>query len=117
AGPVIGLEGLHGFGADAPDLAVAIEIAVAVHFVEEVFDEKADVFAALAQGGQKEANDAQAVEKVFAEASGANFVFQAAVGRSDDADIDGDGFVGADAADFTLFQHAQKLGLQIDGQL
>src|SRR6266542_2870920 len=47
----------------------------------------------------------------------AHLVLEVAVGGGDDAHVDLDGLVGADAADLALLERAQELGLQIERQL
>ena len=47
----------------------------------------------------------------------AHLLAQAAVGRGDQPHVDRDVVVGADAPDLAPLEHAQQLGLQVDGQL
>ena len=82
-----------------------------------MFDEEREVVDAVAQGRQEEAHDGEAVEEVFAEAVVSDFVFEFSVGGGDDADVDGYGFWGADAADFALFEDAQEFWLQLEAEL
>ena len=57
-----------------------------------------DVFLALAQRRQPDLERVHAEEQVFAEAPFGDHVLQVAIRRADDADIDVDGLVLADAA-------------------
>ena len=52
-------------------------------------DEAGDFVAPFAQRRDAEADDVEAVEEVFAEASVADRVFEVGVGGGDDADVDG----------------------------
>ena len=68
-------------------------------------------------GGRKISKRVDAVHQVFAEVAGRDHFGQVAVRGADDAHVDGERFVFADAADFAAFQHAQQLGLHRLGQL
>ena len=54
-------------------------------------DERGDLVAAFAERGDREADDVQAIEEVFAEPAGADGVFEIRVRGGDDADVDGQG--------------------------
>ena len=68
-------------------------------------------------GGQVEVHDVEAVVEVLAEAPGADLLFEDAVGRGDDADVDLLRLAVADAEDDALLQRAQELHLQVQRQL
>ncbi len=82
----------------------------------EAADEEArqigNVLATLAQRGQRNGHDVEAVVKVFAEIAGVDRRFEIAVGGGDDAHINLDRPAAADALEFTFLQHAQHLGLE-----
>ena len=70
-----------------------------------------EVFLAVAQGGDEEGDDVEAVEEVLAKIALGDFVFEVLVGGGDDADIDVDGVGGADGEETLLVQGPQDLGL------
>src|SRR6266540_763797 len=78
-------------------------------------DEKAnqlrDVLGPLAERGQRDSDDAQAVEQVFAEILVLDSRFEIAVGGRQDADVHRDVLSGAQALDGPFLKYAQKLGL------
>ena len=55
----------------------------------------------------------QTIIQIFAEPAFVHFVGQITVGCTDDAHIDFADFVASDPPDFTLFEHAQQLRLQL----
>ena len=69
-GPVVFAQQAHGLAVDGFDLA-AVLVAVTL---EEEGDELRDVVAALAEGGQINRHDVQAVIQVFTEAAGADLL-------------------------------------------
>ena len=77
----------------------------------EVIDEERYVFFAVVETGHVDWYDIEPVEEVFAEAAFVDFVLQVFVGSGEDTHIDFDGFVGADACDFTLLQCAEHFSL------
>ena len=58
---------------------------------DEVVDHAGDFVATFAQRFEREADDVEAVEEVFAEPAVADGVFEVGVGGGDDADVDGEG--------------------------
>ena len=71
-----------------------------------------DVFLALAQRRHRARHDVQPVEQILAEAPGGDLALEIFVGRRDDAHVDADGLLAADALELLLLQHAQQLELQ-----
>ena len=67
---------------------------------------------APAQGRQLDGQHFQAVVQVFAESALPYHLRQVTVGRADDAHVDGDHAVRADAAHLALLYHAQQAALQ-----
>src|SRR6185312_3729499 len=55
--------------------------------------------------------------EILAELALLHFLAQILLGRGDDADVDIDGAIAADATDLALLEHAQELGLQIEREL
>ena len=84
---------------------------------EQVLGQRLDVAGPLAQARQADLERVDAVHQVFAEIAGLDHLGQVAVRGADDAHIDLERVVVADAADFAAFQHAQQLGLHALGQL
>ena len=81
-------------------------------FAREVVGQGADVLGPLAQRGQAQVHDIQAIEQVFAEGAVLDRLGQVAVGGGDDADVHLDRLGAADAVDLALLDGAQQLGLQ-----
>src|SRR5207253_1041288 len=80
---------------------------------QEVVGEQGDIVAALAQWGQEDGHDVDAVIKVFAKTSGAHHLFQVLVGGGEQAKINVLGSSSAQALHGMRLQHAQQLGLQL----
>ena len=76
-----------------------------------------NVVEARAQRRQVNFERVDAVHQVFAEIAGFDHFVQVAMRGADDAHIDGERLVFADAANLAAFQHAQQLGLHRLGQL
>jgi hypothetical protein len=81
------------------------------HLLSEMFDERGDVFAALAQGRQAQGEDEDAVKEILAEFAVADLGFEVAMCGDYDANIDGDGALAADAFNFSFFEDAEEFGL------
>ena len=82
-----------------------------MYFLQEELHQQGNVFQALAERRDANLDGAQAVKKIFAEASGQNFGAQVAIGGGDQADVDLFYFGRADALDFAILNHAQQFGL------
>ena len=80
-------------------------------FRDEVAGEQRDVFAPLAQGGQLEGDDVEAVVQVLTKGPGLDGLLQVPVRRRDDAHVNADGARAADALELALLQDAQQLRL------
>ena len=76
-----------------------------------------NVVAALAQRGQPEVHDVQAVVEVLAEFAGLDHLLEVAIGRGDDADVALLRLAVADAEDDALLDRAQQLHLKLRRQL
>ena len=76
-----------------------------------------DVFAALAQRRQRDHDDTQAVEKIFAELLFLHRRFQVAMRGGDDAHVHRDRFLAAQALEASFLQHAQQFHLRARGQV
>src|SRR5205085_8534669 len=84
---------------------------------EEMFDERRDVFASLAQGRDVERDDVQTIEEVGAEALLLHFLRKVAIGGGDDAHVGRAVARRADAAVTSLFEQVQQLHLRGRRQL
>ena len=80
---------------------------------EEVAGQGRDVFAAVRQARDVDADDVQAVEQVFAELARLHQGFEVLVGGGDDAHVDLDRCVPADTVELAVGQHTQQAGLRI----
>jgi len=78
---------------------------------EEVFGQGDDVLASVAQWRDVNGEGGQAVVQILTELAFRDPVLHVAVGGGDNAHIDLDVFIAADAADGAAFQCAQQLGL------
>ena len=85
ARPVVLLECLEGLVADRLDLAVAVGVDVEIAGLQEVVGQQRDVLEAVPQRGKLEADDAEAIEEVLAEAAGLDLLLEVAVGGGDDS--------------------------------
>ena len=81
---------------------------------DEVVREWSYVLDALPQRRQRDRDDVQAIEEVFAEVPGGDRARQVAVARGDDAGVRGQRLVRAHAVVCPLLQDAQELGLQVE---
>ena len=84
---------------------------------EEVAHDERDVLLALAQRRHVDRHHREAEVEILAELALLHLALQVLLGRRDDADVDLDGAVAADAPDLALLEHAQELGLQVERQL
>src|SRR5437773_958718 len=80
-------------------------------------DEAWNLIAPFAKRPDREADDVQAVEEIFAELTGVHGLFEIGVRGGDDADVDRQGGWLAERGDFPRLEKAQELGLQIEPQL
>src|SRR5690606_20440412 len=107
ARPAVGREQIDGVLLDARDALLQPR----VELPEEVLDEERDVPGALAERGQADGHDVEAVEEVLAERALSDELLEIAVGRGDEADVDVDGLDAADALELALLEGAQELHL------
>ena len=76
-----------------------------------MLDQRRDVGETIAQRRHTQHMHVQPIEQVLAEPSLRQLLLEIAMGRCDDARVDSDRLVRADAGDFALLEHAQELGL------
>src|SRR5690606_8986481 len=84
--------------------------------VEEVAGEEGDVAVTVAERGQPAGEHEQAVIEVAAEPAFGDGALEADAGRGDDADIDADGALAAEAADLAVLEGGEQLGLERERQ-
>src|SRR5207247_8349384 len=89
----------------------------AVHFVNEVTDEKRNIASALAQRRQINRDHLQPKVEIFAETFLFNGFLQILVRRRQDAHIRFQDFVPADAAVFIVLENAEQFCLQLQGNV
>ena len=107
-------EELVGSGAREPDDGPPALRGVAPH---EASREKQDVASPLAQRRHVHAHHVDAVVQIFAEAALLDRGLEIAVGRGDDAGVEGELLVAADGPDRPLLQDSQELHLHAGRQL
>ena len=83
---------------------------------DEMVDEAGDLVAPFPERRDRQADDVQAVEEVFAEFAVADGVFELRVRGGDDADVDGQGSGLAEGRDFARFEEAEELGLEVESE-
>ena len=76
--------------------------------------ERGDVAGALAQRRDAQREHAQAVVEILAERALAHGLLEIAIAGCEHADVERNGFAGAERLDLALLQHAQQLGLQAE---
>ena len=113
SGPGITLQSLHCFRGDL--LNVAAEFAAEA--TEEVFEEHGEVFAALAQRGKVDGEDAEAVVEVGAERFLVGHGFEVAMSGGDEADVGADGLVSTDAFEGLFLEESEDFGLEGEGHV
>ena len=83
----------------------------------EVLGEDGDLLGAVAERGDEDVDDVEAVVQVLAEAPLGDGPLEVLVGGGDDADVDLDVAAGAEAGELAVLQDVQELGLQRQGHL
>ncbi len=104
---------LLGVGVDAIDFFAELFEGAG----EDVVDEERDVVAAVAERGEFDDGALDAEVEVFAEGFVADGVEEIFVGGGEEADVDFDGVVGAEAGDFAVLQDAEEFGLHGEGHV
>src|SRR3989441_6582317 len=79
--------------------------------------EPGDFVAAFAQRANRQRDDVQAVEEILAELAFAHELFEVLVSGGKDADVHGQRGRFAERRDFTRFEEAEQLGLEVEAQL
>jgi hypothetical protein len=113
ARPAVEEQPLHRFLGDG-EMAFAV---LGGRLRDEMIDEGGNLVAAFAQRPEREADDVDAVEKVFAESAAADGVFEVRIRGGDDADVDGERPRLAERRDLARLEEAQQLRLHVEAQL
>ncbi len=82
-----------------------------------MLDEQRQILGALAQRRKMQRDHVQPIVEVRSKGSLAHRLFQVAIGGGDDADVDVDALLAADAHELALLDDAQELGLKRRRQL
>ena len=112
-GPSVIAQASHGFLADSLDAFADAH----GELVDQEMDEQRDVLLAIPQRRQMDGEDVETIVQVLAERLLADRLEQVAVGGRDDADIDLDRLLAADALELALLEDAEQLGLRVGRQL
>jgi len=88
-----------------------------VVFLQEELNEKRNIFESFGERWNANLNGGEAIEKIFAESSGKNFGAQVTIGCGDQPDGDLLDFGRADALNFAVLNHTEKLRLYRQGSL
>ena len=89
-------------------------VVFAAVLVEEVLDQRGNIFLAVAQRRQRQVDHVEAVVQILAEAPFLHQLLQIGVGGGHDAHVDADGFGRAQRHELALLDHAQQLGLGLE---
>jgi hypothetical protein len=79
--------------------------------------ERRDIVRALAERGQANFENVQAIEEVLAEEALTDAFGQIDIGGGDNPDIEAHAFVAAEALDLAFLENAQKASLKADGHI
>ena len=85
--------------------------------LQEIFGKKLDVFDALAEWGDVDADDVEAVEEVFAEGFFGDLFLEILVCGADDPDIGAESLVAAHAGELAFLKDPEDFALDLKGHL
>ena len=111
--PVVGDEPLANFGGQA----LWEDLEPSANLLNEPLREQRDILAAIAKRRYVEPMNVEPEEKIFPKPAGLDRGVQIAIGRRDDAGIDGDGAAAAKPGHGPLLEHSEELGLNRNRQL
>ena len=111
--PGVALKKVHGIGMNGRFRSAEFGSVL----LQEETNDGRNVFAAIAQRGKVDDDDAEAIVKVFAKLLLANGVFEVAIGGSKNADINGDGFFAANSLEGFFLQDAHEFDLGANGHV
>src|SRR5205807_6042009 len=113
ARPAVLAEDLHRLGRHAGELLPAL----AAEAIDEVLHEERNVVAPLLERRERDLEDVETEEEVFAEAARLDLFLEVAVGGADHANVDVDLALAPEPAEPLVLEDAEELGLQLDGQV
>src|ERR1700675_3022194 len=113
AGPGIVRKRVHGAGGNVLNLF----IEAAAELLHEIADEERNVFRTLAQRGDLNGKNIEAVVEVAAKSALGDQFRKIGVGGSDDTDIYASRSRASETFEFLLLQNAEKLGLQFEREV
>jgi len=106
-------EGVHGVGGNVLDVFVEL----AAKSLDEVAHEERKIFGALAQRGDLNGENVQAVVEVTAKSAFGDALGKINVGGGNDADVNALGAIAAEAFEFLLLKDAKKFRLEFEGKI
>src|SRR6202007_1458336 len=113
AGPRIVHKRIHdGRGNVLDDFVLA-----AAESLDEIADQEGNVFPALAEGREENGEDVEAVIKVAAEFFFGDELGKVRIGGGDDAHIDANGAIAAEALEFLFLENAEQFGLEFEREI
>ena len=112
-GPRVGQEALEDLRGEAHGLPVVLARVLQA----EVLGEGRDLLGPVAERGDEDIDDVEAVVEVLAKGPLGHRLFEVLVGGGDDADVDLDVAVGAQPRELAVLEHLQELGLERQGHL
>ena len=92
-------------------------LQLVVELRDEKFHQQIDIVATLPERGQMNRHHVEPIKQIFAETAALDLRFEILVRRRNDAHIDLDARHAADAFEFLLLQHPQKLDLHLKRHL
>src|SRR5687767_8708015 len=95
----------------------ALPVVLPGVLLAEVLGEDGDLLGAVAERGNEDVDDVEAIVEVLAEAALGHRALEVLVGGGDHADVDLDVAAGAQAGELAILQDVQELGLQGQGHL
>ena len=113
AGPIVGEQSSYA----AFRKSAAFDAVFLGKTLEKMIGEDFDIPRALAERGDLDGENIEAVVEILAKFAFLNRFEQVAVRGGKDADIDFDGFISPDAFEFPLLEDAEELGLEGEGDL
>ena len=96
---------------------IGLPVVLARVLLAEVLGEDGDLLGPLAERGDEDIDDVEAVVEVLAKGPLGDRLFEVLVGGGDDADVDLDVAVGAQPRELVVLEHLQELGLERQGHL
>jgi len=113
AGPGVAAKFCDGVGSEK----FLFPVVLSGDLASKMGDEIGKIFGAFAQRRERKRKNVNTMEEIAAEGVLLDEIFEIAVRGDEDANVDANGLVAADAFDFTFFEDAQQFGLHGDGHI